>query len=826
MTLELGQGEELHNVRARIASVHRPHSIRERFQISVELESAANIWGSNLPPANHEMAGASPNRAATTSAGDNPRMKAESSSAAPALATYFEPRKADMTNTHSSHDSPMTFEPLAPSMADNPLLRELSSLMQVRAKEVAERAAAEASEQILRTGDEIDKEHAAWTEDFFRTWKEEFEASKNTEREEFSAQLDARQAEFLADLKSTFEENFNRACQIADDLERRTQMLRAEKEAAQDLTSRVAEVRLQLEAAETMRVSQPPAEIGPSIDEIAAAQLDAAEWRKRLEAEMSIAQAQWNELLQSSLDSGALRLAEQLAERSEEALRSSEQKFSEGFDELRQPIAQLTSDARVTLAGLQQSLEKELGSARSSLAEIEHSASRMKEYSAQLEAASHETLNELHHRLEKILDEQTDEMNRRVEALATGVSLRVGPMLDSLGHQFIERTLAEAESKLAPRLERVPELLRELAARDVQAEESLRLHRERLRQASENNQREVAAQMASTIAGLHADFEAARKEALAKWAEELDASGVRASHAAAESIARSSEWAEKEASARLEALVEQKLAGAGTGYDEKIAESARQFGCQLDEEASAHLTEFRGQLDHVGDEFVARTRTEFEVASEAAAASFGQVLHGISELAAQQFASTSANAVQERERELGQAVEQTLARLSAGAAESLEGLRTQMASQVDASIADGRKTLAADFASDLERYRAERHAWHAAWAEDLSRLSDEGAVKYQQRLDTMCDSWTVSSVRRLNEHGQNAIEALLRSADRAMRESCSKLFEGLAEMLRDRAASVAGAAGVAGDGSLTSDENHEAPVTPGSNNESVSSANA
>ena len=44
----------------------------------------------------------------------------------------------------------------------------------------------------------------------------------------------------------------------------------------------------------------------------------------------------------------------------------------------------------------------------------------------------------------------------------------------------------------------------------------------------------------------------------------------------------------------------------------------------------------------------------------------------------------------------------------------------------------------------------------------------------------------VSSARRLNEHGQNVIESLMRSADQALRDSCSRAFEGLAEMMRER----------------------------------------
>ena len=50
-------------------------------------------------------------------------------------------------------------------------------------------------------------------------------------------------------------------------------------------------------------------------------------------------------------------------------------------------------------------------------------------------------------------------------------------------------------------------------------------------------------------------------------------------------------------------------------------------------------------------------------------------------------------------------------------------------------------------------------------------------------------------MRRLNEHGQNVIESLMRSADQALRDSCSKVFDGLSEMMRDRATNAAGVAG-------------------------------
>ena len=254
---------------------------------------------------------------------------------------------------------------------------------------------------------------------------------------------------------------------------------------------------------------------------------------------MALAQAQWKELLDSSLDSGVERLAGQLSARAQDVLREAEGSLSERSARFRQPLEEISADARAAVADIKSSLEQEVAAARASLAEIEHLAIRLKEHSAQLEAASHDTLNDLHRRLERILESQTDELNRRADNLTAAVPERLAPTLDTLSHQLVERVIREVDAQLGPRLSRVPDLVRELAAREMQAEESLRLHRERLRQASENSQRDITSQIAALTAHLRDDFESARKEALAKWNEELDAGGVRASHAAAELIGRS-----------------------------------------------------------------------------------------------------------------------------------------------------------------------------------------------------------------------------------------------------------------------------------------------
>jgi len=812
-------------LRARVAWVQRPHSIRDFFQIAVELESPANIWGTDAPEWN----------SAATATPESETLHARSISpfsepSATAIATGNLGNFMDQFKTEAKIDSQETHEAVEPAQelaretaqqveaapaADNPLLRELRAELDRQAKEAVLAAAERAREEVLQTAAATVRERASSAEELFAKWKREIEKLQAGVREEFFAQVAAKQDEALGALQSGFDEKFGQARELLGEITRQAEVLRAESGNAQEATSQVARALLQLEMADTARKTK----VGePSTEEIAAQESAVAVWRQRLESEMTVAQGQWNELLQSSLDNNLQRMVDQLSERSQEVLRNAEQKMTERLGELRQPFAQAAAEARETFSGIQSALEQEVLKARSSLAEVKQVASRTEEFSAQLEAASHDTVNELHRRLERILDAQTAEMNRRMENLSADVAQRAVPVLDSLSHQFQERALAEAEAKLAPHLERVPALLHELAAREVQLEDSLRLHRERLRQVSENNQREVGTQVAATLVSLHADFEAARKDALAKWSEELDASGVRAAHAAAESIGHTSEWLQQEARARLHALVEQSFVTAEAGLVQRSADTAQKFEAQLAAQSAVHLGQIRGEMEGVAGEVTAHTRTELDRAAEAAAASFGQLLHEVSDRETTQFAATTATTRRERAEEFDHATQQLLHQLDVNAFSSVERFRAQMASQWESSVGEGRAALGAEFASALEGFRTERDAHQNEWTAQLERVSGDAAGKFQDRLQTTADSWVMASVRRLNEHGQNGIESLLRSADQALRDSCSKVFDGLAQMLRERAANVAGAGNVAG---FTQVTNRDTPEPPNPRNGSL-----
>jgi hypothetical protein len=626
-------------------------------------------------------------------------------------------------------------------------------------------------------------------------------------RSEYSAQVSAQQNEFLQSVKAEMDAALHRAHELVSELNHQTETLRSASQVAQEKSSLISQSLSQVEAAEAARAARLTA--GQSREELEAQETLVAGWRSRLESEMHVAQKQWSELLQSSLDSNLQHMIGQISAHSQEILQGAEKKMTERLGELREPFAQAAEEARDTIAGIQTSLGQEVQRARESLTQVEQVASRTKEISGQLEAASHDTLNQLHRRLEAILDANTAEMNRRADGISVNLSQKVGSSLDSIGHQFLERTVAETESRLAPHLERVPALLRDLESREIQTEEGLRVHRERLRQLAENNQREVDNRIAATTASLHADFETARRDALAKWSEELDASGVRAAHSAAESLGKTSEWFQQEARARLQVLVEQALVTASAGLGEKTTAATHNFETQLAVQTSTHLAQIREQVEGVAREVTGRTRTELERAAEAAAASFGQVLHSERDRQTVEFEAATSGIQRQRAEEFDHSTQELLRTLDTNALTSVEGFRARMAEQLETAAAEGRGALRSEFASTLENYRTERDAHKQQWIEHLERLSGEATEKYQDKLQTGGDAWVSSSMRRLNEHGQNGIESLLRNADQALRDSFAKVFEGLSEMLRDRSVGASGVGSSAGFGQISNRDSGE-----------------
>jgi len=827
ITLEIPAPEDAdgpHRVRARVVWIQRPRSVREMFQIAVELETPGNIWSLPTPPVDWENAAPAaadrtPNDAVTgwLHPETTPRAQAERYPARDdrpetetPLTDHMDEKVEIATNEEKTPASAEAFgfagtvvpEAAVAGSLDSPLLRELRGHIESQASRAAEDAVAQASETLKRTVETVEREHIASAEAFFQRWRDDFDRERDSAREEISKRASEQMAsvqdeisagvtgqmswvreELRADLRQEFASHIDQMRALVADLERGAQAVREESQAATSSGDRLAQIKIALESAEAavdqrMRRLKDAAQETVALDDLSKA------WREKLQEQMGQARSEWNELLQSSLDGAAQRLASRLGENSQSVLESAESKLAERIGQLCEPVTNTVSEAHRALSGIRSALDTELQRARASLVDIEGAAERMREFSAQIDAASHDALNQLHQRLDSALQSQVTELRRHADALTSELPQRIQPALDAAGQQLVSKTLAEIDARLAPHLERVPELVRELTAHEVQAEEGLRMYRERLRQAAESSQRDTGAQMSATLSALRSEFENARAEALTRWNEELESSGARASHAVIEDLVKNAEWHQKQAQAYIETLTQESLAKTEGVFQARTQEISDRLGEQLAQQNLAHLDEAKRQLDGRSSEVVERTESQLESASNAMASAFEEGIRQVAESAVQRFNESSDASITERTHQIERGADGMRMNFEHAAGTLLERHRTEMAAYGEQKFAEVRDFHSRELAAAVEAARIERDDQVRDWYQRLAHANEESLQKYEDQLHGASELWVNVAVDKLNDSGQAALASLTRSGEQALRNSLLKALEQVTESVR------------------------------------------
>ncbi|MHB8525650.1 MAG: coiled-coil domain-containing protein [Candidatus Acidiferrales bacterium] len=816
ITLEVPSGhrqKEPRCVRARVTWIQRPRTLRELFQVAVELEAGSNIWGVPLPPEDwissiiEGMDRASVNSIVETHTTATEK-EMRGSGVVPhegSLDSYLEEMFA-RSSGQSLRGEVERAQDL--NVEDSPLLQGLRREFETQTQKVLEEARA-AAEQLIeeRTSklhndlrDKLIREHQATAETFHEKWRQEFEGREADAKEQITSELTQHVAEQVArsheevhqSLKTEWGDNIEREQASLAEWNRRAEMLREETRAASEAAARESERRLDEKLSQQLnelreefaaRAAIRTAPDQPSAEETQGMR-DSA--REGLQAEMDVAREQWSELLETSLDSAAQRLAGRLTAGSQEILQAAEQKLAARAAELQEDSGLSAEAAQAALDEVKVALEQEVSRAKRSLAEIEHAATQFSEYSRQLDAASQDSVNELRQRLESSVALQVQEFDRRAAELQKESIERASSQLAEMSGRTAAQTVAEVAAKMAPILERVAETTRQLSAREQEAKEILHIHRERLRQASEQAQREAAQHMSAALASLRENFELARKDASAQWAAEIDADAARTAEKASAALEKACENQWQEGVSRLDASVEESVHRATASMEATAAGTAEAFRAGIEKIEAAELHAAGEDLDVLVKKRLEFARHQLEATAEEVAGTFGQVVQAAAEDATQHVvAQSNAHVEQERAR-LAEAGEQVLHRLQAQAQNSFNHFQEQLSIHTEQHRAQSSEGLTSQLGATLDLFREQGRAQLAEWCAKQEGLEGEAFERHEDRLRSAGNSWLDATMRQLDAVNQNRMDSLIQGAEDAMRRACVDVFDGLAQAMKEK----------------------------------------
>jgi hypothetical protein len=826
---EPGRGPR--SVRARVSWIQRPRTVRELFQIGVELEVPGNVWGIAFPPGDwfpFPEAASSRDIPAPTESTEIAPPGPEWIADAPPSSELPEPSEDNVRVLPLPGGTDASLQ-LARQVAR--LVVEAKQQVQSTVRETATRAIAAETRPLLaalqsQLKDAANKSaEAAVTAHIERMQREglqrmesERDASLVAMRAEWSRELDQRIAEARMQIDSQLVEveraqraDFEQQIQgqllaaieklrslsgslgaNAGEVQTAIEQLRrnSEEAAAGELRrwQEVMDQRASEAQARLAHLEQAANRLGDRI----ASETSTAEsgWRGLLDADLAAASARWNEKIETSLESAARQVADQLARNSEASARQVEQQLQQRISVIGNAFSQVTAEAESTLGTLRASISKETARGQAAISQLQQSFEQIEARKDDISSLIQSASEELARRGEGLLESQSSEMSRRAELSVAGMAERLQPVLEAAGHQTIERLANELEQRLGPQIARATEMLSKLALDHDQAEKALAEHQHQIWQASERSVQDSVARAKEVLAQVEKEFAESARSTSARWFTELETKATETTHSTFEALFKSADWYEKKVQTQMQSALEKGLDQAAARLREKAADLSGQFASELNHYSRSYVEHAQGQMDENARDAAERASLQMAQAGEAAAANFTDRADQLTREQFDLFSAKANSAFEQNAARIETHTVQVRSKLESDARMLAGEFQRALSQQTQQGLAQGKQELASQIDLAKDNLRIEAQSLDREMRASLQSFGTHAMDEHKQRLENASNSWLLTTVTRLNQQSEGLIDQLAASTEKRLRSTCSNVFAEIGETLRLRLAGL------------------------------------
>jgi len=828
-------GREPRSVRGRVTWIQRPRTVRELFQIGVELEVSGNVWGIAFPPGDwfpFPESAAAPKLEIPAGPSETlePVPEAEDwSTEGVSAAQASEPME---DNVHvlplpAADDPPVQ---LARQVAR--LVAEAKQHIQDTVRESAAHAVAAETRPLLaalqtQLTDAAEKSVATAVkahlllsqQESMQRMERERETAMAAMLEQLSRELDHRLSEArvqiddeLAEVERTRRVDFEK--QIQDQLQAAIQKLEslsgsigANRDEVRAVMDQLRESSA-LAAAEEIRRWQEQMDQRTADAQARLAQMDQAArklgeqiaaataigeegWRGLLEADLAAASTRWQEKMEASIQDASRRAAEQLTRNGEASVRQLEQQLQQRINMLGNTHSQVTAEAESALGTLRAAINKETAKGEAVISRFQESVAQLEtkrgEFSGLVQAAT----EEWGRRGEIMLETTSAQLNRQAESAVAGMAQRLQPMLEATGRDTIEKLAGELEQRLEPQIARGTEMLGKLAFDREQAEKAFTEHQQRIWQVSDRGLQDTAVRGKELLAQIEKDFGESARTASGRWLAELETRATETSHATFEALFKSAEWYEKKIQTQMQTSLEKGLDQAASRLREKAAEMSGLYANELDHYSRTYVEHAQGQMQENGREAAERATQQMAEASDAAA---GKFTERAAQLGLEQFdiyASKSKTAFEQNAAQMEAHTTQMRSKLEGDARGFAIEFQRALSQHAQQTLALGRQELGIQVDQAKDALLVESQGLERKFQSSLNSLGTIAMDEHKQRLENASNTWLLTTVTKLNQQSQSLITELADTTEKRLKAVCGGVFSEMGETLRQRIAGLA-----------------------------------
>jgi len=784
------QGHPPRRVRGKVAWIQRPRTVRQLFQVALELEAPGNAWGIAFPP-DDWFAFPEENKFLTNPASAldlPPSIGMPAPGEAPLPIVEAEPGVATPDNLR------VFPAPASATDASLQLARQVARLLS-EAKQQIHSAAIEAATHAVaaerqQTVEEWERKYAGFREEVAK----ETAHAIGTIQEETEARARTAQAAAAESLKNELPR------WLAPQLEQLTHELMAHlaREGALQRDQHEKQLASAQETLQTMctQAEEAAAKLRTHAEQVeseATARLEAA---KQQAVEAAGAQtdslgAVLNEIQQkvsATFEQAQNSLREQIAQEVGSAQQLAAAALQEHTQQLREELKQESAAQSTTALG---SLGEQTRQLEETLAKVNQATERLEQFATRIDGVQQQALGGFQAQLDELVSQRRDDLHRQSDTLFDEIYGRIRSSFEAANSEALEKFEQHVESMVQPHITRTEEAVHRLAGGRSLLDAALTMQQDRIRNSADEAFAEALARFRENLGTVEQVLSESAHGITERHLDELEGKAVDLKHHTMEEMFKSAEWYEKKAQTQLQSSTEKLVEQAGTQLREKAGEVSSLFASELNHASRSYVEQSHRQMEESVREAFERIRILSTEAADTTSAAFTDEIQRSGRQELEGFMELMHKTVEESRERLDAAREEMSHKLTVEQDEFLRRFQAGMNESLDQKLGESQEKVRAEFEALWESWRNMNTEQQAELRNGFHKLGDEAVGEFRGRLENISNSWMVATVTTLNHQSREVIAKIAATAEERLREASAEVFAKFGDTLRERLQQIA-----------------------------------
>src|SRR6202521_2319792 len=824
-------GQPPRSVRGRVAWIQRPRTVRQLFQVALELEVSGNVWGIALPPedwtASPEIAQVemkldaahgtpqSPPPVAETDApshlgeaeippaawADNLRLFPSPASATDASLQFarqvarlvadakqqIQAAAREAASQAVSAERRLSFEQWEQKFAAGraEIANETAHAIEKFQHEADEhsRTAHAAAVEAMRT--ELPRWLAPQLEQLTRELIGRLSKEGAAQRHEQTHQLEST-AETLRTLCQQAEETITRLKTTAEQTE--TQIA-ARAEAAARALDETAKQREETAAAQREALSVAADEIQQQVT--AALSSAQSSWHGQLASELEATQARWRAAIENTLVEAQDRAAGGLNEHARGLLAQLQEEMARHAAAVGESATSAATETEQRMAALRDALQEQSRRLEAALARATETVERLEHHSAQLERVQQQALAGFQSQLNDALSPHREEAQRRSEALIEEINARVRTTFEEATRQAVAQFDRQIEEMVQPHVSRTEEAIHRLAGGRSLLDAALTLQQDRIRNSADEAFADSLARFHDNLGSVEQILQESSQTITGRNLADLEGKVSDLKHQVVEELFKSAEWYEKKAQTQIQNQADRAVEQAANQLREKAGEISSVFASELDHSSRNFVGHTQTQMEEVVRDSFERARALFAEAADTTAAAFTDEIQRTGRQELDGFGEELRRSTNEARTEMNAAQVEMAQRVTSEQEDFLRRFQGAMGGALETGIAEAQKRVQEGFGPLRDAWKSMTDAHQQEMQRVYNEMGEHAAQQHTSRLENVSNQWMLATVASLDHQSREMISEIAATAGEKLREACAQVFAGIGESFRERLKEIA-----------------------------------